>query len=101
MSKFEEKNEEQFQSPPDSMAKEEPYTKVMKERISAHKRRVSESANKLASLLDIDEGRQTLGIDSRRTEDLEKLNSQMESFNAQKEEFMSKIHSFAEKLKIL
>ena len=77
----------------------------MKQRISTHKRKVSESANKLASLLDIDEGlrgeRRNLGIDSRRTDDLERLNSQMDSFNTQKEEFMSKIQSFAEKLKIL
>lgn len=77
---------------------------MMKERITQHKRKVSESAQKLASLLDLNQkGRSSKGVGSDRhnTDDYEKINSQMESFNHQKEEFMSKINTFAEKLKII
>lgn len=73
----------------------------MKQRISQHKRRVSESAHKLASILDIEEGEKRGGRTSRQTEDYEKINSQMEEFNSQKKNFMAKINSFAEKMKIL
>ena len=77
---------------------------MMKERITQHKRKVSESAQKLASLLDMNQKGSKFSKEfgeRHATEDYQKINSQMESFNNQKEEFMSKIHSFAEKLKII
>ena len=95
-----------------SKIKEEPYTKYMREKVSAHKKKVSESAQKLAGILDLNRG-DISGIDqpiegksfarsgNRRSEDYEKINSQMESLANQKQEFMEKISSFAEKLKIL
>lgn len=77
---------------------------MMKERITQHKRKVSESAQKLANLLDLNDktGKGSKELPQRQqTQDYQKINSQMQSFNNQKEEFMSKIHSFAEKLKII
>ena len=66
----------------------------MKQRISQHKRRVSESAHKLANILDIEEGAENRGKTSRKaTEDYEKINSQMEEFNSQKKNFMAKKNS--------
>lgn len=63
---------------------------MMKERISQHKRKVSESAQKLANILDLnDKGAKSSSkgfiSDRHNTEDYEKINSQMESFNNQKE----------------
>ena len=69
---------------------------MVKSRISEHKQKVSESAIKLASLLDIEEIKNT-----KSEEDYHKINSQMEVLSTEKKEFMSKINSFAEKLKIL
>lgn len=67
--------------------KEEPYTKMMKQRITDHKRKVSQSAQKLASLLDLNQkGKTSKGFnqDCNQIQDYEKINSQMESFNNQK-----------------
>ena len=50
---------------------------MMKERITQHKRKVSESAQKLASLLDLNQkGRSSKGVGSDRhnTDDYEKIN---------------------------
>ena len=78
--------------------------------MSAHKKKVSESANKLAGILEMNRDATEGGIEgksftrtgnNRRSEDYEKVNSQMESLANQKQEFMEKISSFAEKLKIL
>lgn len=75
-----------------SSVKEEPYTKMMKDRISSHKRKVSESAQKLASILELDgeQGNSERFPRSKRgsIEDYEKINVQMESFSNQKVEFM-------------
>ena len=88
-----------------SNIKDEPYTRLMQEKISMHKRRVSDSAQKLAGILEMGQSEaepksfeRSMG---RREEDYERINSQMESLNQQKQDFMQKINSFAEKLKIL
>ena len=91
-----------------SRVKEEPYTKYMNEKIESHRRRVSESAQKLAGILDLDSGigsaySKRAGSVSRgnKDENYERINSHMESLKTQKEAFMSKINSFAEKMKLL
>jgi hypothetical protein len=75
----------------------------MKERIHQHKRRVSESAHKLANILDMEQSNEGKGFSTTRRglEEYEQINSHMESFTNQKSKFMNKINSFAEKLKIL
>lgn len=76
---------------PVSKIKDEPYTKLMNEKISVHKKKVSESAQKLAGILDIhgkneisdiaerqSEGKEfSRTMNLRREEDYEKINSQM------------------------
>ena len=78
--------------------------------MTAHKKKVSESAQKLAGILDLNHEGPESEIEgksfsrtgnNRRVEDYEQINSQMESLANQKQEFMEKISSFAEKLKIL
>jgi len=82
----------------------------MNEKIESHRRRVSESAQKLAGILDLDSGigsaySKRNGSVSRRLnnndENYERINSHMDSLKTQKEAFMSKINSFAEKMKLL
>lgn len=74
-----------------SKIKDQPYTKLMNEKISVHKKKVSESAQKLAGILDIhgkneisdiaerqSEGKEfSRTMNLRREEDYEKINSQM------------------------
>lgn len=81
----------------------------MNEKIGIHKKKVSDSAQKLAGILDLhgkhdisdiadkhSDGKEfSRSINMRRQEDYEKINSQMESLNQQKQEFMQKISSFA------
>ena len=85
-----------------SKIKEEPYNKLMKERISTHKSKIKSSAQKLAGIFDEQpEGKsfeRSMGV--RREEDYEKINSQMDSLAQQKEELMSKLNNFAETLKL-
>lgn len=78
----------------------------MNEKISIHKKRVSDSAQKLAGILELGPGESEAksferSIGMRKEDDYEKINNQMESLNQQKQEFMQKINNFAEKLKIL
>lgn len=81
----------------------------MNEKIETHKRRISESAQKLAGILDLDSGigsaynKREASMTSRRNNDqnYERINSHMESLKTQKEAFMDKINSFASKMKLL
>lgn len=87
----------------------------MNEKINVHKKKVSDSAQKLAGILDIhgkndiseiaerhSDGKEfSRSINMRRDDEYEKINNQMDSLNQQKQEFMQKISSFAERLKIL
>ncbi len=74
----------------------------MNEKIESHRRRVSESAHKLAGILDLDSAvgsaySKGTGSVSRRgnnEENYERINGHMESIKTQKEAFMSKINSF-------
>ncbi len=78
----------------------------MNDKIHSHRKRVSESAQKLGGILDLDSG---IGSAySRRNssirgndEQYERINSHMESLKTQKEVFMDKINSFASKMKLL
>lgn len=75
----------------------------MNEKIESHRRRVSESAQKLAGILDLDSGigsaySKRAGSVSRRInndENYERINNHMDSLKSQKDAFMSKINSFA------
>lgn len=57
----------------------------MKERISSHKRKVSESAQKLASILELDMTESKINPGKSALEDYEKINTKMQSISNQKE----------------